>query len=143
MVISLWKKIRRHHRDHSTHFKKQIDEMTWEERKRELLEISAKGGLLVELVKETTKGVIVGYCLTSLDKEKHGEIESIYLEPDYRGQGIGMKLIEGALAWLDSRGALQIQLSIGAGNEEVIGFYRLFGFEIRATIMERVGPSVM
>ncbi len=43
----------------------------------------------------------VGYCISSLDHDLAGEIESIFVLPEYRGLGIGKELMRRTLQWLD------------------------------------------
>ena len=101
----------------------------------------ASGGLLVDLAKDAETGNLVGYCLTSINAERQGEVESIYLEPEYRHQYIGDKLMKRALDWMEKRAVKRKILVVGAGNEEVIAFYRHHNFEVRSIVMEQVGPD--
>ncbi len=75
--------------------------MTWEIRKKELLEKSRNGAIRVDLARDKNTGVLVGYCVSTVSEKRQGEIESIYIEEDYRRSGIGDNLMKKALSWMD------------------------------------------
>jgi ribosomal protein S18 acetylase RimI-like enzyme len=81
---------------------------------------------------------IKGYCISTISGDRQGEIESIYIEPDYRGSGIGDSLMKRALRWMDECSVTKKVLGVGAGNEEVFEFYRRYNFYPRTTILEQV-----
>lgn len=138
----LWEKLREHHRSRSKEFGELFTRFTFAERKAGLLRTAASGKMRVDIVRDTDAGRYVGYCISSLSPEKKGEIESIYVEPEYRGQGIGDNLMCRALRFMDEHGALRRLLAVAAGNEEVFGFYRRHGFVPRYTMLEQVAdPS--
>jgi ribosomal protein S18 acetylase RimI-like enzyme len=133
MAAPLWHKLIAHHKERSIHFKDYLDSITWDSRKKGLLEKAANGALQVDLAKD--KDTIVGICISSVNQNKLGELESIYVEKEYRGYDIGDKLMKTALAWMDRRGVVHKVIGVGAGNEEVFGFYRKYGFYPRGTIL--------
>jgi ribosomal protein S18 acetylase RimI-like enzyme len=73
--------------------------------------------------------------VTSVNKEREGEIESIYVEKDYRLSGIGDGLMSRALAWLDDVTVKQTMLTVAEGNEGVFTFYRRHDFYPKTTIL--------
>ena len=77
----------------------------------------------------------IGYCVTSVNKEKEGEIESIYVEKDYRLSGIGDGLMSRALGWLNDVTVKQTVLMVAEGNEGVFAFYRKHDFYPKTTIL--------
>lgn len=62
-------------------------------------------------------------------------MDSIYVEPEYRGQGIGRKLAESGLAWLKQQGCRHIDVLVAGGNEAVLPFYEKLGFCVRETVL--------
>jgi diamine N-acetyltransferase len=134
-IVPLWLKLRAHHKERSVHFKDDFDTVTWEMRKKRLLEKSAKGELLVHLARD--KGTLIGYCVSSVDSEKQGEIESIYIEKEYRKRGIGDDLMKTALNWMDDRGVQTKIIGVAVGNEEAFGFYEKYGFFPRVTVLRQ------
>jgi ribosomal protein S18 acetylase RimI-like enzyme len=48
--------------------------------------------------------------------------------PEYRGQGIGRRLLEACIAKAWARGITRIELEVRADNERAIGLYKSVGF---------------
>jgi ribosomal protein S18 acetylase RimI-like enzyme len=135
----LWWKLRRHHQDRAPeYFAGDFARMPFELRKKILLEKAAKGAIYIDLARESDTRTIIGYCVSSVTEKKMGEIESIYVEEEYRRHGIGDSLMQRALNWLETQGVVRVVLGVGAGNEEVFPFYRQYGFYPRTTILEQV-----
>jgi ribosomal protein S18 acetylase RimI-like enzyme len=141
LIKPLWQKLLEHHRARSRNFTARYDNITFEKRKDELLKKSAGGALHIDLARDSETQALIGYCVTSINTASHGEIESIYVEPEYRRGGIGDTLMKKALKWLDERPVTRRVLAVAAGNEEVFEFYRHYKFYPRATILEQIGPD--
>lgn len=138
VVGPLWEKLREHHRTKAREFAEFFTRVNYAQRKDGLLKTAAAGKLRVDLVRDSDASRYLGYCITSLSADKKGEIESIFVESDYRGHGIGDCLMRRALQFLDDEGAQRKTLGVGVGNEEVFAFYRRYGFVPRVTILEQV-----
>ena len=78
----------------------------------------------------------VGYCVATVDS-LIGEIASLFVSEPYRGKGVGEELMFLALKWLEGQGCEAIRVSIAVGNENVLGFYRKFGFTEKIVVMQR------
>jgi len=70
-------------------------------------------------------GMIVVWLITD---EAH--VATIAVHPDFRGQGIGRRLLSTALQEAIRRGASQAMLEVRAGNQAAQALYRRFGFEV-------------
>jgi [ribosomal protein S5]-alanine N-acetyltransferase len=138
LIRPLWQKLIEHHKALSRYFKDHYSKVNFDMRKEQLLNKSAGGKLQVDLARDPATGAYVGYCVTSLNSEKQGEIESIFVEKDYRGYGVGERLMTRAMGWLETMAAKKIILGVGEGNENVFSFYRRFGFYPRSTILELI-----
>lgn len=139
MIKPLWEKLLEYHRDRSQYFSEYYASINFELRKQTLLEKSRDGAIRVDLAIDKERNQLIGYCVSTLSGEKQGEIESIYVEPEYRGSGVGDNLMRKALAWMDINQARKKILSVAQGNESVMGFYRRYKFYPRITILEQVG----
>jgi ribosomal protein S18 acetylase RimI-like enzyme len=137
LISPLREKQWQYHNKRSKHFGKRIMERSVDEVNEQLL-AKATVGLLVDLAEDAETGKLVGYCLTSINAERQGEIESLYLQPEYRNQHIGDKLMKRSLDWMDKQGVKRKILVVGAGNEGVTSFYRRYKFEVRSIIMEQL-----
>jgi putative acetyltransferase len=65
-------------------------------------------------------GQVVGFIGVEGD-----EVESLFIHPDWRGQGIGRRLLTYAIETLGA-----IRLDVNEQNDEAIGFYRRMGFVV-------------
>jgi diamine N-acetyltransferase len=142
LIRPLWEKLRNHHIAMSRHFKEHFTRTTFDPRKKPLLEKAREGALRIDLARDPATGQFIGYCVTSLNADKVGEIESIYVEKDYRGAGIGDTLMSRALDWLATQAVQRTILGVAEGNENVFAFYRRHGFYTRVTVLERKPAGV-
>jgi len=135
IVHSLWEKIKEHHRARSIHFKEQFDTTTWETRRKQILDKADGGDLLVHLAMDNDTGNFIGYCVTSIDGNNVGEIESIFIESNYRRAGIGNVFMQRAMEWMKSHGVTRKVIAVAVGNEEVFGFYAKYNFYPRVSVL--------
>jgi len=66
-----------------------------------------------------------------------GCLESIFVEPHYRRNGIGDNLMLKALHWMNGKQAETIVLQVGIGNEAVLSFYSRYNFHPRTIILQQ------
>ncbi len=77
-----------------------------------------------------------GYILADLLTQHHetvGHIKDFAVAPEWRGQGIGSRLLGGALSRLALAGAHVATLEVRASNDTAQRLYRSFGFEPAGT----------
>jgi len=137
----LWMKLNEHHQAVTKHFGESFSTFTFERRKSVLLDKVRGDSIKVDLAKDTVSGELVGYCLSTIVKTKfglEGEIESIYIEPDYRGLSIADCFMKNALRWMDEREVEKRIVVVAYGNENVFGFYEKYGFFPRTTVLRQV-----
>lgn len=128
LIGHLWQKLKEHHKIRSQHFSWHYNRMTFDLRKKELLDKSSKGALHIDLARDMDTGEFVGYCVSTISGDKQGEIDSIYIEPDYRRAGIGDALMQRTLRWMDTLSVNKKIIVVAAGNEEVFAFYSRYNF---------------
>jgi GNAT superfamily N-acetyltransferase len=138
LIADLWEKLREHHKARSLHHAPDLARMTFYQRKKELLDKSVKGSLHVKLAKDKITGKLVGYCVSTITADKQGEIDSIYVEEDYRRSGIGDNLMKSALEWMDGLSINKRFIAVVFGNEEVFPFYAKYGFYPRGTLLTNI-----
>lgn len=141
IVAPLWEKLNEHHGGISRNFSYDFPSRTWEHRKKELLGEAADGKIRINLANDTDNGILVGYCISSIKQDGTGEMDSIFVEVDYRRNGIGDNLVTGALDWLQGQTVKKIIVQVLVGNEEVHPFYKRHGFLPRTTIMMRIDEN--
>jgi diamine N-acetyltransferase len=123
-----------------SNFKEYYCGMSFEKRKADLLKKAARGEMRVVLAVDEESGRKVAYCVSSLNEEKTGEIESIFVNDVYRGLEIGDSLMKTALSWMDRKGAMAKIVEVGAGNEQAFDFYARYGFLPRKTVLKQAKP---
>lgn len=143
LIRPLWLQLNEHHHAKAGIFRSHYEQMSFDNRKKYFEGVAGKGSLRLDLAWDPKAGRFVGYCVSSLSEDKNGEIESVFLEHAYRGQGIGSALVLRALAWMDECGASRKRVSVGDGNEEAWKFYEKFGFYPRMTILEQKSDNRM
>ncbi len=93
------------------------------ERRRK--EIAENLSTVHTFVLKNDKGKIIGFC-KALKFADYGEIDAMYVIPEFKGQGLGKKLIQKAFEWLGSE--LKIRLVVVEYNSRAIEFYKKMGF---------------
>ncbi|MFC1992705.1 GNAT family N-acetyltransferase [Chloroflexota bacterium] len=81
---------------------------------------------------------VIGYCWTGIackggSGERKGQIFMLGLDPDYRGKGIGKKILLAGLAHLESRSLQVAELTVDSENEAACALYKSVGFKIRTS----------
>jgi diamine N-acetyltransferase len=137
-IKPLWEGLNRCMGERSTYFKRHFETRTWEIRRVELLKNAASGLMRVELAVDEETAKAVGYLVSSVNSEKLGTVESIFVSEGYRGLGVGESLMKNALAWMDQNGIVEKIVEVTVGNEQVYGFYERFGFLPRQTLLKQL-----
>ncbi len=130
-IRTLWENLNAYHLLKSTDFKDHFSKFTFEKRIQNLEKRDRFIAYVAEVDYES-----VGYCIATVDG-LIGEIDSIFVNERYRGQGTGEKLISLALEWLERNECETIKVCIAKGNENVLNFYRKFGFAERMIVMQK------
>ncbi len=139
LIRPLWIQLNEYHHKKAKTFRSHYERITFEDRKAYFEKFAAAGSLhLVLAINPLSGGQYIGYCVTSLSLEKTGEIESIFVEEEYRALGIGSALVTRALAWLNENGPVRNRVPVCDGNEEVWNFYKKFGFHPRMMVLEQM-----
>jgi len=79
----------------------------------------------------------IGYCWTGISCEegvpsaRMGRILMLGVAPDYRGKGIGKKLVLAGLARLKSKGLQVAELTVDSKNKAACALYKPLGFEVK------------
>jgi len=140
-IEPLWLKLSEHHQTVTKYFSYSFSPFTFQRRKAVLLNKVRGEFIKVDLAKDTDTGRIVGYCLSTIVDTgigKEGEVESIYIEPEYRNLLIGDRLMKNALEWMDGHKVTRKKVGVVYGNERVFAFYERYGFYPGATILRQV-----
>ena len=69
---------------------------------------------------------VVGFCVAAKGIDS-GQIEALYISPEYQGRHVGSNLMKEAVAWLNPEHDAIVE--VAKYNEKAISFYKAFGFE--------------
>lgn len=88
-------------------------------------------------------GQVTGYAIGAITEAEEyredleiAELETMYILPEYRSQGIGTELMEQFTSWSEEKDANRLRVEATAQNEGTIRFYRENGFEDYALTLE-------
>lgn len=138
IIKPLWNKLRDYHGELSIYFSEIYANTVFEERKKELLKKSKNGFLRIDTARNDETGRLIGYCISSISDELEGEVDSIFLEKDYRLSGIGDALMKRALNWMDENGVKTKKIVVAVGNEDLLSFYKRYNFLPRHLVLEQI-----
>lgn len=65
------------------------------------------------------------------------ELESFYVSPKYRSNGVGTEMVEKFAHWAKGKGAVTIRVSAYSANQKGIEFYKKVGFVPESLTLER------
>jgi len=136
LMKPLWEQLNSMHYDKSVYFKKKYEKFTFEKRMESINEKAQKGILKLDMLLDRDNGNYIGYCLSSIE-DNLGEIESIYIENQYRKFRLGDKLMKNALAWFEANSITNIQINVVYANDEALPFYERYGFHVGNYILKR------
>lgn len=137
LVENLWNQLKEHHAGSARHFKEQLLNRTYTERKADIIGTNAGRSIRVYLAKVKESEDIIGFCVCSGAPGEYGEIESIYVQPDYRYLGIGTKFMGHVDIFFDDIGVTEHRVGVCDGNEDSFRFYERFGFYPRRHLLIR------
>jgi len=72
----------------------------------------------------------IGLAWVRIDTQDEtvAELYQVWVDPMYRGRGVGRLVIDSALDWARSSGVRQMMLSVALGPSSALAFYRRLGF---------------
>lgn len=137
LVQPLWEKLNKHHEINSSYFKERFIDFKFEVRKNKFINDNNLK-VKIDLIKDVEKDLNIGYCISTVNKELIGEIDSLFIDKEYRKYGLGDKLMSRALGWLSSYQVKTKIIGVAEGNENVLEFYKRYGFYKRRVILEQI-----
>lgn len=136
-VQPLWEKLNEYHEANSSYFSSRFINLKFDVRKNKFIN-NSNLEVKVDLVKDIGKDLHIGYCISTVNKELIGEIDSLFVEKEYRKYGLGDRLMNRALDWLNSNQVKTKIIGVAEGNENVLDFYKRYGFYQRRVILEQI-----
>jgi len=135
-IEELWRQLALHSSEHSVDFAEHYASRSFDQRRKELKARAERGKLRIDIAREGTSDQNLGYCVSSVDEQGLGTIESLFVREDERGRGIGDILMGRSLEWLKENMARSTVVFTVYGNEGVLPFYYRYGFRPKALMLE-------
>ena len=98
------------------------------------------GGIFV--AEDTDQGKIIGMILVDVGRDLRtsriiGKIINFIVDPEYRGKGVGSRLLEMALDFSAERKAVSVKINARRELAGTVELFKKFGFEEVYMVMER------
>jgi ribosomal protein S18 acetylase RimI-like enzyme len=149
LLEPLWVSVHHHHAEVMPDLAPSVDDrQTWAVRSQLYAELLAKPDTVLLLA--SADGAVIGYGLAHVSPasgtwvadtwqtgDRVGEIESLAVQPGYRGQGIGSRLLTALTAELATAGVRDLVLGVLPGNDAAIRLYQRQGFRPTWTYLSR------
>lgn len=138
VIRFLWEELRDHHAALDWAFAHEMDGMKFEARRQGWLEIEAGGLLRMETASVRDGNRLIGYCISKIDETAVGEIDSMYVTPDFRRRGVAGEFVRRSLAWFTESCVWRKRVVVAADNPEAKALYEKFGFLSRTITMQQL-----
>lgn len=138
-VHPLWLELRQHHAEIAPMWHADFLTSSFENRKLGLLQ-KAVNGLAVMLA--TLDGRDVGYCICTINADRQGEVDSLFVTEKFRRRGVGRALMSETMRWLGERPTSAIIVDVLYANASAILLYENFGFHARTLRLRHVRDGV-
>ncbi len=87
---------------------------------------------------------IVGYCASKISEKppvyaepRYGEIENLAVSKDFQRQGVGEKLFQETVKWLQKRNIKRIEIMVTIRNPKSNNFWKKMGFKTFMKSMDK------
>ncbi|HEX7941343.1 MAG TPA: GNAT family N-acetyltransferase [Gemmatimonadaceae bacterium] len=80
------------------------------------------------IVEDDSRPIGLAWARIDPDDDEVAALYQVWVDPVYRGRGIGRLVIDSALDWARSSGVRQVLLSVALGPSSALEFYRRLGF---------------
>lgn len=134
IIRDLWEKNRKYHEDSSEYFKELYSSINFDERIKNFSNYP-KDKIKISIVKNKDK--YIGYCISIIDDGFKGELGTLHIDRTQRGKGLGKKLVEKHLKWMEGRKCQEIGVTVSQENNVAIGFYKKLGFFPNTLYMQK------
>lgn len=68
---------------------------------------------------------------------RRAHVEALVVDEAHRRAGVGTALMEAVTAWARERGAVEVVLTVWAGNQAAEGFYQRLGYQVVSRALAR------
>jgi len=126
IINELWEKNREYHENISEYFGDIYIDLVFEERINPFSSFDKEHIKIT--VGEGSDNKILGYSISTFEGSE-GCIHSLHVAENVRGSGIGKKLMNYHISWLQKNGCKNISITVAVENVNTIEFYKSLGFK--------------
>lgn len=126
IINELWKKNREYHENISEYFGDLYKDLVFEERLNAFSSFD-KEHIKITVAEDSDKKTL-GYSISAFEGNE-GCIHSLHVAEKVRGSGIGKKLMNNHISWLQKNGCKNISITVAVENVKIIEFYKSLGFK--------------
>lgn len=145
----LWKALHQHHEEVAPHFGITLEhDESWKRRKANYQKWLRQQGTRLFIAKDKDKSVgyalvrIIGGSETWKSGDQIAEIETFSILPEYRGMGLGSRMMVEVYTFLREEGIKEIGVTVVDTNTDAIRFYQQHGFGNRYVYLWGDVPEV-
>lgn len=135
-IKELWEKNRKYHEDISDYFGNIYSDLVFEERIKSFSSFDSDH-LKISVAENTCNGKLLGYCISTFE-EAEGETHTLHVDVNERNNGIGKKLMESHINWMQNNGCKSITITVAVENTNTIEFYKTLGFKANTLEMRLI-----
>lgn len=123
----LWEKNRKYHEEISEFFGDIYSDLIFEERIQSFSSFDSEK-IKISVAENLNNGKILGYCISTYEGIE-GETHTLHVDATVRNNGIGKKLMERHIKWMQNNGCKAINITVAVENTNTIEFYKTLGFK--------------
>ena len=86
------------------------------------------------MVKDEDIDRYVGFAYSTMGRDQKGNLKLFFLEEVYRGKGVGSRLFEDAMEFIEAHQPEEVLIYVSNGNEEALNFYTSKGFRYKSEV---------
>ena len=88
-----------------------------------------RGIMVAEAGAEVVAMATVQILVSTAQGGPVGQVEDVVVREDFRGRGVGRRLMDALTAWAVERGLTRLQLLADRGNQPALDFYQRIGWQ--------------
>jgi ribosomal protein S18 acetylase RimI-like enzyme len=138
-IVELWNESALYHAAHEPRYQFALD-VTEPTENYYLKHINSESSIVA--VAQSVDSIIGFVCVLVQERppvfipRKFGFVDGIFVSPDVRRKGVGTRLWQIAIDWLQQKGVSKINLTVATRNPHAVEFWRKMGFSDLAIRME-------
>lgn len=136
IIENLWENNRKHHENISKNFSSIYSDLVFEERINSF-SLFDNDHIKISIAENSSDGKLLGYCISTIEGTQ-GETHTLHVDVNERNNGIGKKLMDNHIKWMQNSGCKTISITVAVENASTIEFYKTLGFKANTLEMKLI-----